>query len=447
MRTITRLFAKEGATIIPLDLEQVTPGDVIFHEVSVNDPLDLIYLAEVEDTELDGKALIDLSLLFTATTLVRDCQLHMVQGKTDTALPDPESIAWKDVEACLTDKLVMGYSSPLFDPDDYSRVLRFVQVLHTTAFSFSYCMWQTPEDRNMKLRRWQLPDAAITKLDEKNPIELADCLLSVNGCISLPFMWNDELIMPDGASFIHNSSYKKMPSVTLLDFGPLGGFETIQFSSCTYTLKEPYKETSSTSIHPETSLWITLPTPLTGKTVWMVLSHSLYFTGFRQVNDTTIEITPSLLSLDTMLSKVAYHKAHYLLDTDVSKTDETIITYLNETIWKEDHFGAFFILIPTDCLTIQEVPFIRYAKNQMYFGQKHATGFLWDKKTHSVFDHTALYYESITDKYVMESDDLAYLTQTEAYRDYFSTDYFHPYFREMVQVGDPDMVVLNISRP
>ena len=312
MRTITKLFSKEGSTISQLDLTKVKPSDIIYHEITLDDPLDKIYLGQVKDTELDGEALVDLSLLFTATTLVKDCQLHILNGQVEAELPDPNLITWEDVEACLTDKLVMGYSIPLFDINDHSHSLRFAQVLHTDAFSFSYCMWQTPEDRNMRLRRWQLLDAAITKLDSKNPINLEDCLLSINGCMSIPFMWNHELLMPDGASFIHNSSYKKIPSITLLDFGPLGGYEAIQFSSCTYTIKEPYKEIKSSSIHPEKAIWITLPTTLTGKTIWMVIGHSLYFSGFKQVSDTTIEIVPGLLSLDTMLTKSAYHKAKYI---------------------------------------------------------------------------------------------------------------------------------------
>jgi hypothetical protein len=134
------------------------------------------------------------------------------------------------------------------------------------------------------------------------------------------------------------------------------------------------------------------------------------------------------------------------MDTDVVRTEDMVTTYLNEIANSESHFGAFFIVINTDNLYIQERPFFRYAHDRMFFGQAQSTGLLWDKKTHSFFDHTSIYYDTGTDQYSMETNDLAYLSQCEAGGHYHATDQLHPYFRNMVQEGDPEMVILNIAR-
>ena len=451
MRTIQALYRLAGTSLTEMSLSTVSPKDLILYQSDKDNQLNVKYMAKVKDLEQDSDVFVDILSMFTMTELISDC-LSALGIEVITSELDFDGITWELVGEHMTDKMVMAYTRVIPSFEDGTRSLRYAQVLHTSEFEFSYGLLQTPEDRNNKYRRWQLVDAIISKTNSENTFDLSQCLLSVNGCISLPHYFNEELISPLGAKFTHGSSWEKQPSIDLLDFTNLGGITCVPFSSCTYRVRTGRTmnqyTTNNQAIQYGQDIQITLPDDISvkGKTVWMVLAHSLYFEEHVSLlNERDIVISPHMLSLGTMLSKVKYHLNEFNRDTDVIST-EAIEDYISSTAWQKDHYGAFFVLIGSDRLFRKEEHLLRYAKDRMHIGAQGISGLAWDACTHSAFDSTICNYNTITHVYCKPSDDLAIPTEYDPQGSYTATDRLHPHFRRMMEVKDPDMLLLNVIR-
>ena len=450
MRSIKNLYRAQGRTLVEINMSDTTPEDLIYHQDPVTEPLNTKFMAVVEDYDSTSDVLVNLSALITSSDLISSVMSKLDETMTN---PDYSDITWALLGSLITDKMVMGYSSAVPDFKDATRSIRFVQVLGDDNFDMSYCLAQTPEDRNNKLRRWQLKDMAITKVNKNCNINLRHCLLSVNGCISRPTMYNNELISPRGAEFMHNNVGGKTPSVTLLDFTNLGGIQTVPFSDCEYRLCTGRKETNGTvtgaTIVPGRAIEVKFPKniSLKDKQVWVVFGHSLLFQDPLLINsDTSVIMTPHSLSVASSMLKtqVCAHKYNY--DTDVVTTDVDINTYVNHTAWQADHYGAFFVIINTKEMYIRKTPTVRYTDSSMFFTAKDTNGLVWDMHTNSFFDHTCQQFLSVTELYTMPGNDICYLTERDPYGMNIAAEGIHPYFKSMLPSNDPDICVLEIIR-
>lgn len=415
MRKIQELYRLNGSVLEKLDMQTIHPADIFYQCQELNDK----YMVVVKDTEQKSDTFVELSLLFTVTSLIADSLAKLATCDENwhpgDALPDPINLTWEVIGECITDKMVMGYNSSIPDFGDASRAIKSLQVLHTTDFECSYCLLDTPEDRNVKFRRWALKDIAITKLNKKHPIQLENCILSVNGCLSRPIMFKEELLMARGAEFIHNNSMEKLPSVTLLDFTNLGGIEIVPFHECRYKPRTSRKGVGAWGaaffVGEEVEIELPKRIDLSNKHVWMVLGHSLHFEDRLAVSgNRTVIIAPHFLSLDTCLLKAEYHAFRYYRETDVFHTEDTLNDYLNITAWSPDHYGAFFIVINTPNMYIRATRAQQYAKERMSVTTPETDGFVWDNRTRSIFDNTRAWYKTYNDYYIMPPDHYSYLT-------------------------------------
>ena len=455
VRKIEELYRVTGQTLDYLDMDRITPEEVFTHKTNISGKLNTKYMAKVLDMEKDDYIFVDLSLMGVLTQLVDDALLKLAEcdedWEPDDPLPDMKDLTWDIVGECITDKLVMGYCYTLPEWKDAKRSIRTCQVLHTDDFEMSYCLLNTPEDRNVKFRRWQLLDMAITKMNEKNPIELDKCLLSVNGCLSRPIMFKGELLMAKGAQWIHNNTLMKLPSVTLLDFTNLNGFTCVPFSDCKYQVRTGRTTTSdkiyNSPIVPGREIEIFLPEniSLKNKTVWMVLGHSLYFSNNLLVSsDSSIILNPYSLSLDTALLKAGYHAYNYFRDTNVFHTECGLTDYINLEMWKESHMGAFFIMINTPHLYIRKTNAKQYAKERMHVAVPDTQGFLWDERSRSIFDHTRAPYRTYTDFYAMPQDRYCRATVHDWEGLHIGAERIHPWYQQWLDVNEVDMSVVEV---
>lgn len=448
MRSISHLYRVQGKTLEELDLEQVYPIEIIYFQQDASASLATRHLAQVKDYDSDEEVLVNLSKLVLLTTLVEDA----LNDPEIVSTPDPAHLTWEILGRHITDQMIMGYSSKVPDFKDASRSIRFVQLLNDGDFEISYCMRQTPEDRNMSLRRWQLKDLAVGKLNPKNKINLNNCLVSVNGCLSLPSMYKEEIIIPRGAEFIHNNTKGKTASVTLLDLNQLGSIQTVPFSKCEYRIRSGREQTTGTvtggTIVPGKAIEIKLPKGVSihDKQIWLVFGHSLFFGDPLQINsDTSVTMIPHALPVGRSLLKTQYHAHQYNKDTDILSTDTSVDEYINATAWQADHFGAFFIIIDTKELYIRKTPTKQYAESDMFHAVTGTNGLLYDQRTAALFDHTCQQFLTITELYSMDHNELSYPV-IDPFGIDVAVESLHPFYKQFIPTNDPDMCVLEIIR-
>lgn len=462
MREIEQLYYGNGATITPFASTEISPEKVITESASLDGKMKAYY-AVVKDIDTKEKVMVNLSLLIAITTLVNDARTKLAvncnpEWKPGDKLPEYAELTWEVIGECLTEKLIAGFKCAVPEFDNIEKCVRFSQVITDPDFECHYCLLDTPEDRDSKFRRWKLLDMAITKLNPDSPIQLENCLLSVNGCLSRPIMFNGELLMSRGAQFIHNNTCRdgelpKHPSVTLIDFTNLGGITCIPFSECQYRIRtgrESGQIPVGGTIVPGKDIQVELPEQysLVGKNVWMVLGHSLYFGESIIVNgERTVVISPHMLSLDMALMKAGYHAYTYFENTDVFHSDWSITEYINVTAWEKSHYGAFFVVINAPVMYMKRTPTNRHGDSTMYITKSGVDGLLWDRTNHSFTDHTRQGYASITDYYAFCHNRNKYFTTHGFFElSQTGTDDLHPWYSNFIPVNDSEMEVVEITR-
>ena len=464
MKSIKELYKQSGMSMLPVDMSQVTFEDIVLeHEPNTGITHRYWIIADKAnaDENTEDMVYVDLSSIIIATSLVSDCQ-----DKVDSCKPaimpymgstfDLSEVTWDVVAECITEKMILGYSKPVPDFTDGRCSLIHAQVLHDSNYTCHYCLKNTPEDRDDKLRRWLLVDMAVTQENKDAPINLEQSILSVNGCISRPVYFNNELIMPRGAEFVHVNTPVNIPSITLLDFTGLGGITTVPFSDCDWRVRSGRLMDEIPGrgyINPGYMIDIYLPdtVDLTNRTVWLVVGHTLFFdTKVMMVrNHRTVVLAPHLLALDAILPKVAHRANHYKWNTDVVESDITIEGYFNREMWDSNHHGAFFIIINSPELYIKRQPLTRHGTTNMHVALKDTLdGFLWDKSTCSVVDYTKMDYLSLTDVYAMPDDKLKYFDGDGTLFDriHYATDNVHEQYTRWLMERQPNMEFVSVSR-
>lgn len=441
MREIDKLYTIQGTVLTEVDLNTCTPKDIYLYSSRSAQNLSLKYHVTVDgikDESIPSKSIsksfVDLSSLMTMTTLMEGLDINVV--------------TWEQVGEKITDQMILGYGSVVPNFKDATRSAVSVQVLGTPDFELFYTMCKTPEDRNVKFRRWQLIDLGVTKLNPKHPVNLKNSLLSINGLISRPTLFNDELLMPSGAQFMHSCSSTKQASVTLLDLSGLGDIQCIPFSACSVKYK-------GYDFAIGTDLQMILPPEISlkGKSVLMVVAYSLFFPeSFRIVSDHTIKVSPHLLPIGSCLLKQKVASYLYNDGTDAVSTDPTLIQYISQEMFSTEHHGAFFVIIDTPTLFIKRSHAYSHAyshaKSQLQVSQSEVEGFLWDTTTCSIFDQVIVPYQSFTDFYSNPTLDLNYLTTFDYFERHHAIEDIHPFFESYLSNSrDSDMYLVQIMRP
>lgn len=331
---------------------------------------------------------LDLSLLFLETNLNK-CN------------------SWEEIGSLLTTSLIESYSVQI--PDTNGKNLISTHLFNTDDFELSYCNLTTPENRNISTFKWRMPDLAVTKINNKNTTNLNNCICVVNGLINRPqirinkdgsLYEPNELLVKDGAKFMSSSSKEHQPSAVLLDFSELGDIEFVPFSDCEieYQNKNNIKSYNS-------DIKLTLPEKysLRNKTIFPVIAHSLFFPNeIKIISDKSILISPYKLPIRKLLLKLYQHTEKFIKNTDIIKTDFTVISYIEEEMFNKNNYGNFFIIIDNPQIFIQKTHAICYSDST--YTTTANDGILFDQSTQSIYDYVKVEYDSLTDIYSVRRD-------------------------------------------
>lgn len=302
---------------------------------------------------------------------------------------------WDDVELLLTPAMCDSYSYILPNVDNPAKAVRFINPLNTSDFEVGYTHLSTPEDRNIKIMIDKLTDLVITKKNTASPFNLSNCICTVNGLVSRPYMYNDELIVKHGMSFMYSTHEFRHPSVGLLDFSELGGMEIIPFSSCTRRFKN---EGNIVSTGTDIEFILPQSVNLTHKTIFPVVANTLYFPHIVQTTTTrSLVLKNGTINISNALLKKAFHTETYLDSTYIIKPEQTALDYIATSMMNVNDYSAFFIVVNTNPVQIYETPLCHFAGSVE--SSVPNDGILFDQTTRSILDYTQIKYANITDVY------------------------------------------------
>lgn len=397
MIKILRVYRKTNSIMESVSKENTSPDDIKYNIPKVL--MTKYYIVVKDPLNQKREVAVDLSSIFTLTDL----------AKKDTS-------TWEKLEEQLTDKLVIGYQSPEVNFDNGDRSLKAVNVLGDYDFEFSYGLFSSPTERNIKSRRYRLLDAIITKVNEKNDINFNNSILSVNGLVSQPKVYNDELYSINGALFVHASTEYRLPSILLMDFSNLGGITIVPFSDCKVR-NVSGSGTFQTDITPGMDVEFYLPDhiDLYKSTVFPVLAYSMFFPNSVHITGKqSIMMEPYTLPIFNSLLKVHAAANKYQVASSIIKTDDTVYDYVTSTMLQKEHYGGFFIVVNTPNVYIRKTHATNYVWN-MATGPSKVNGVLFDQTTNSFVDRIRSPFTSATDIYTEKAFDIYPLYQENSF--------------------------------
>lgn len=366
---IVGLHKKTHGTISHIAPSAITPDQVKHdHDLAIR------WYAELLIDDIT--TIIDLSLVFTETKL----------GKLTT---------WDEINNNFTEAIILAYAAPLPNFTNPEKYLTSMSLLNSLDFELSYTSLTSPEERNIKQSKWRLKDLAIRKINPKNTTDLNNCLCSINGLISRPILFKDELLLKDGATFITSTSKDCWPSITLLDFTNLGSLEIIPFSNCTTKFKS-----AGNVPDPYADIEFYLPKhiSLQNKTIFPVIAHSLFFQDSLIITSPySISLSPYKLPIATSLLKRMNHQESFVDNTTIVYSQQSTNSYITSEMLKSDHYGAFFVIVDTPNIYIEKTHTVNFS-DTVYTTQAK-DGVLFDQTTQSFYDYILINYDSQNDIY------------------------------------------------
>lgn len=362
------------------DIDSKTPT-----EVKEDHDLHTRWYLELYDTTTGEYPDLDLSLIFVETKL----------NKCTT---------WDEFASLLTDKIIRSYLTSV--PKQNENNLIVTHLLNHEDFELSYCNINTPEDRNIRTFRWRMPDLIISRLNQKNTTNFDNCICCINGLVSMPYVYKDELFIRDGAKHMSSTTEQYYPSMALLDFSQLGNIQIVPFSECTGKVLNGNVSHSSASF---TDIKVYLPEEydLNEKTVFPVIAHSLYLPGDITISgNKSFVISPYKLPIRSSLLKLYQHNDTFLDNTDIIKIDMSVESYIRNSIVKTnintgeelDVYGNFLIIVDNPNVLVEKNKLDNYSDS--VFNSKTTDGILFDQSTQSFYDYVKIDYDSTTDVYM-----------------------------------------------
>lgn len=357
------------------------PSEISLDDVKANSDLNKLYLLELDMNE-DGKTLkvIQLSILLA---------IHPI-GRCAT---------WDDVPATLSTIVIDAYQWPAPDMSNPSKAVKAISPMTSIDFDLSYTNLSVPEERNIKQFRHRLTDLGIKKTNPENPFNLENCLCFVNGLTSRPVVFNDELLMKNGAKYMASTTALRHPNVLLLDFSDFGGFEIIPLSECT-----PKYQNYTNLANASDQLKLILPNDrnIYDYTVFPVIGHTLFFPNSVQfMSARSLLLKPEMFRVGMSLMKQMAASGEFSGRTYVHQSPKTVEDYWLEEMFQEDHYGAFLVLVKTKDLYIGRSSTYNFCKTVS--AEIGLSGFLYERSTQSFCDYTEVSYDSLKDLYTNEA--------------------------------------------
>lgn len=312
---IESVYKKQKFQLQKIDIAHTTFISVL---TTIPQQFCVLYM-EISDPSLSKNVTVNLSELLLETPL----------GKCTT---------WTELENTITLAHLQMYAATIDVTG--SKKPHVISVLASEDLTVSYGSILTPNVRNMNSLKWKLKDLIITK-KETSDINFLNCICSINGVVVRPIIYNGEMYLKDGATYLYNTGIGKGANIVLIDLTPLGGCSYVPFSYCKCTF-------TNESYLANADLCLTLPEDKTleGKTAFICMGHTLDL-----INDPIISsnrdifLSPYKWPLELALLKSYESSAKYVRNTQLIHHDSTIKQYLTKDMMEPDHYGAFVLLI------------------------------------------------------------------------------------------------------
>lgn len=387
MNKILKVYKKINSILEDINMNLLSPNDIKYN--IPNTLMTKYYIVVKDPLHPKNDVSVDLSAIFTLTDI-----------------GTYKDLTWDKLEELLTDKIIIGYKTNTPNFNDGNRSLQAVSILNDYDFEMSYGLYTSPTERNIRSRRYRLIDMIITKINEKNKFNFNNCILSVNGLVSIPKVYKDELYCLNGALFTHSNTEYRIPSILLMDFSNLGNMRIIPFSKCKVR-NVSGSGTFQTTITPGMDIEFYIPdVDLTKSTVFPVVAYSMFFPDSVKITGkNSVMMSPYTLPIYNSLLKLYSYSNKYQQASGIIKTDESVYDYVTSTMLQEDHTGGFFIVIDTPDIYIKKSHATNYVWN-MASSQKNTDGVLFDQTTQSFVDRVRQKFVSITDVYTVKSMDI-----------------------------------------
>lgn len=370
---ISKVYLEKG-----YDLITYYPEDISLDQIKANTNIASVYTVEVDIND-NGLNLttINLSILLTL-------------------FEAGQSTTWSEFVATLTPAMIEAYYRPIPNLMNPAKAVRAISPLTSPDFELSYLNLSVPEERDIKQFRYRLLDLGIKKTNPENRFNLNNCLCFVNGLTSRPIIHNDEFLMKNGAKYMASTSETRHPSTVLLDFSELGGFEIIPFSSCQRQFKNytnlPDAQTDIKIIFPE-------GIDVFDYTIFPVVGHTLFFPdSIGYLSSKSVLMKPDLFRIEMSLLKQQAASNGYLERTHILKTEESVSDYLLNTMFSQNHYGAFFVMIKNRKLLMSRTKVHNFCKSVK--SSLGTDGFIYERTTQSFLDYTSMKYDSVNDFYL-----------------------------------------------
>lgn len=307
---------------------------------------------------------------------------------------------WNDLLNTITEAQIDSYKINLpgysLDGNLNSNRLKIMYPMNTKNMQISYTSIDTPDRRNIKEFKENLPDLVITNNDKKeNDINFKNTIGSVNGYICYPYEFNNELFLKDGSKCLYSCNQDRQPDITLLDFSLLGNIEIIKFSDCTHKFNNRYNEPTA-----NIDIEISLPKKydLKNKSLFMVLANTLYYPDeLHIINSNTIYLKQELTFVDSSIFLNHIAQRDFLIDTQIVDPEYSVADYFKKVMMDKEHFGAFFILVDTPDVSISRATAQKDVLDRTFITRTESSGLFINKMTHKL---TASYRHEYSDRQV-----------------------------------------------
>jgi len=370
---VSKLYKKHRTTLTECDM---TIAPQVYKESA---ELNTVYILKIDNEDISYH--VNLSKLFLETPVVN-------------------IITWDDIIPILTPAMVQAYSIPIPNLTHPQKAVVTTNPLNHPDFLLEYTDINTPDRRNVRTFIDILPDLAITKIGDATPIDLNQSIVSINGLISRPVIFETdgtlEYFVPHGKTFMNSARVNRHPTVQLLDFSGVGGITIVPLSDCQHIFRNKKNVPDAT-----TDLEILLPEgfDLSEYSVFTVLAHSIFFPNQTVIKSKRSIILPlSKLRLQLSLIKQAVCSDEFIEHTYLSKAACTSLEYVSSVMWDSTHSGAFLILVKSNSLWIDEIPSQRYIHNTDRTLYQHYIPF--DLQTQSFLDYTYIPYDTTNWNYL-----------------------------------------------
>lgn len=150
----------------------------------------------------------------------------------------------------LSQDMLDGYSNDYYEAE---KPMETYSVLQDQTIQMNYAEVKTPEFRNKPPYRRYLKDLVLNTTQTCKR-DITKTLITVNGMFLIPKIFKGELLLYNGAQYLHSTTQENIPNIAGVDTSFANGYSVVPFSEC---------HTDQTDIHHQENFYanavITVP--------------------------------------------------------------------------------------------------------------------------------------------------------------------------------------------